>query len=145
VENKKSISTFHCYLHSLIQICFQSNEFQTLQQLHPLLLRTMTMSLLLQVWHSSPVAVREKLQKLIFPDGIYYNKQKMAFRTEKVNSIFAAIANTAKVIKENEKGTNQSVDDLSPKAETERFELSIELPLYTLSRRAPSATRTRLL
>jgi hypothetical protein len=29
-------------------------------------------------------------------------------------------------------------------AETERFELSIELPLYTLSRRAPSATRTRL-
>ena len=30
-------------------------------------------------------------------------------------------------------------------AETERFELSIEFPLYTLSRRAPSATRTRLL
>ena len=29
-------------------------------------------------------------------------------------------------------------------AETERFELSIQLPIYTLSRRAPSATRTRL-
>ena len=27
-------------------------------------------------------------------------------------------------------------------AERERFELSIELPLYTLSRRAPSTTRT---
>ena len=30
-------------------------------------------------------------------------------------------------------------------AETERFELSIQLPVYTLSRRAPSTTRTRLL
>ena len=30
-------------------------------------------------------------------------------------------------------------------AETARFELAIELPLYTLSRRAPSTTRTRLL
>ena len=29
-------------------------------------------------------------------------------------------------------------------AETERFELSIQFPIYTLSRRAPSATRTRL-
>jgi hypothetical protein len=68
----------------------------------------------------------------------------MAFRTEKVNSIFAAIAETTGFTTGNEKGTNQSVNDLSPKAETERFELSIELPLYTLSRRAPSATRTRL-
>jgi hypothetical protein len=42
----------------------------------------------------------------------------MAFRTEKVNAIFAAIANTAKVTTENEKGTNQSIDDLSPKAES---------------------------
>ena len=30
------------------------------------------------------------------------------------------------------------------KAETEGFEPSIELPLYTLSKRAPSATRTNL-
>ena len=29
-------------------------------------------------------------------------------------------------------------------AETARFELAIEFPLYTLSRRAPSTTRTRL-
>jgi hypothetical protein len=38
----------------------------------------------------------------------------MAFRTEKVNSIFAAIASVVSITKE--KGTNQSVDDLSPKA-----------------------------
>ena len=35
-----------------------------------------------------------------------------------------------------------SVNDFS--AETKGFEPLIELPLYTLSRRAPSATRTRL-
>ena len=43
-----------------------------------------------------------------------------------------------------EKRTNHTGNDLSLKAETERFELSIQLPVYTLSRRAPSATRTRL-
>ncbi len=43
-----------------------------------------------------------------------------------------------------EKRTNQTINDLSFQAETERFELSIQLPVYTLSRRAPSATRTRL-
>ena len=31
------------------------------------------------------------------------------------------------------------------KAETARFELAIRFPAYTLSRRAPSTTRTRLL
>jgi hypothetical protein len=30
-------------------------------------------------------------------------------------------------------------------AETARFELAIQFPVYTLSRRAPSTTRTRLL
>jgi hypothetical protein len=40
----------------------------------------------------------------------------MAFRTEKVNAIFSAIAGLLSIIKGNKKGTNQSVDDLSPKA-----------------------------
>ena len=35
-------------------------------------------------------------------------------------------------------------NELSQKAETEGFEPSIEFPLYTLSRRAPSTTRTSL-
>jgi site-specific DNA recombinase len=71
-----------------------------------------------QVWISSPIAVREKLQKLIFPDGIYYNKEKMAFRTEKVNSIFEAIASAESITGGNEKGTKHTCDDLSPKAES---------------------------
>ena len=96
------------------------------------------------IWISGTISVREKLQKLIFPEGIYFNRQKEAFRTEKVNSVFAAIANAASPSSENKKETNQPHGDLSPLAETARFELAIELPLYTLSRRAPSTTRTRL-
>ena len=69
------------------------------------------------VWSSSPVGIKEKLQKLIFPEGIYYNRQNEAFRTEKVNSIFAAIAVLSNNTPENKKGTNHSCDDLSLKAE----------------------------
>ena len=96
------------------------------------------------VWSSSPVVIKEKLQKLIFPEGIYYNRQNGAFRTEKVNSIFAAIAVLSNNTPENKKGTNHTFEDLSLKAETKGFEPLIELPLYTLSRRAPSTTRTSL-
>ena len=96
------------------------------------------------VWSSSPVGIKEKLQKLIFPQGIYYNRQKGVFRTEKVNSIFAAIAALSNNTPENKIGTNHSCEDLSLKAETEGFEPSVELPLHTLSKRAPSATRTSL-
>ena len=69
------------------------------------------------VWSSSPVGIKEKLQKLIFPKGIYYNRQNEAFRTEKVNSIFAAIAVATQQTPENKKGTNHFCDDLSLKAD----------------------------
>ena len=40
-------------------------------------------------WRSSPVKLKEKLQKLVFPEGVAYNTKTGAFRTEKVNSVFA--------------------------------------------------------
>ena len=68
------------------------------------------------VWSSSSIGIKEKLQKLIFPNGIYYNKQNEAFRTEKVNSIFSSIAVLSNNTPENEKGTNHTFDDLSLKS-----------------------------
>ena len=68
------------------------------------------------LWTSSPVGIKEKLQKLVFPGGIYYNKQNGVFRTENVNSIFLAIAALSGNTGENEKGTNHSSNDLSPQA-----------------------------
>src|SRR5690242_6220557 len=44
------------------------------------------------VWTCRELKIVEGLQKLLFPEGIYYNKKKEAFRTPKVNSIFSYIA-----------------------------------------------------
>ncbi len=42
-------------------------------------------------WASGPVSQKEKIQKAIFPEGIFYNREKGAFRTEKVNELFQPI------------------------------------------------------
>jgi site-specific DNA recombinase len=46
-------------------------------------------SKLATAWSSSPVKAKEKLQKLIFPQGIYYDMKNEVFRTNEVNSVFA--------------------------------------------------------
>lgn len=43
-------------------------------------------------WDSSPMPAKEKLQKLIFPEGVTYNREKGAFLTSKINVLFAPIA-----------------------------------------------------
>jgi len=45
-----------------------------------------------QVWVSSDYDNKAKLQKLIFPEGIAYDKQKNEFRTPRVNTIFELFA-----------------------------------------------------
>ena len=47
---------------------------------------------LTQEWHLSPVRIKENLQKLIFPEGVRYDVKKEAFRTERVNLVFAVNA-----------------------------------------------------
>ncbi len=44
------------------------------------------------VWSSGEIGFKEKLQKLIFPKGIVYDRKIGAFRTPEVNSVFALIA-----------------------------------------------------
>lgn len=44
------------------------------------------------LWTSSDVKAKENLQKLLFPKGIYYNKQNAPFRTKKINLVFQQIA-----------------------------------------------------
>ena len=45
-----------------------------------------------QAWVSAEYEQKQRLQKLVFPDGILYNKQKGLVRTPRVNSLFEAIA-----------------------------------------------------
>ena len=65
------------------------------------------------VWHSSDAGMKEKLQKLIFPEGIFYDRKNETLRTGKVNEIFSLIAHLSGNTPENAKGTNHTDDDLS--------------------------------
>ncbi|RFM35040.1 hypothetical protein DXN04_06465 [Chitinophaga silvisoli] len=56
------------------------------------------------VWHSSDTGMKEKIQKLVFPDGIVYGREKGQYRTEKVNFVFARIVRLQRDWTENEKG-----------------------------------------
>ena len=58
-----------------------------------------------QIWLSSNYDAKQKLQYLIYPEGILYNKEKDRVRTPCINSLFTAITAAAKVLEENKKGS----------------------------------------
>ena len=43
-------------------------------------------------WASTEAKTKENFQKLLFPEGVYYNKQTGTFRTTKINLVFEGIA-----------------------------------------------------
>ncbi|MEK6614955.1 MAG: recombinase family protein [Bacteroidota bacterium] len=43
------------------------------------------------LWEKSNVSIKERVQKLVFPEGLFYEREKGAFRTPKVNLIFKTI------------------------------------------------------
>ena len=57
-----------------------------------------------QLWVSADFRNKQKLQYLIFPEGILYSKEKNRVRTEVVNSLFAEIPLLTRVLGGNEKG-----------------------------------------
>ena len=40
----------------------------------------------------------------MFPEGLLYNKEKRVVRTPRINSLFALISSSARVLEENKKG-----------------------------------------
>ena len=44
------------------------------------------------VWLKGSIKIKEKLQKLLFPEGLAYDREVEAFRTDKINSVIALIA-----------------------------------------------------
>ncbi len=89
-------------------------------------------------WDSSNVEQKEKLQKLVFPDGIVYDKKKGAFRTQRVNSIFELIASLSSVSCEKEKRQTGVETCLSPCVRQRRFELPC--PLKALPPQSSAST-----
>ncbi len=47
---------------------------------------------------------KQRLQSLIFPEGILYNKKEMVVRTPRINSVFSCIIDAARISKENKNG-----------------------------------------
>ena len=63
----------------------------------------------IQLWEESDYDDKQRLQYLLFPEGIRYNRQKREVRTPRVNTIISAIAYTAMVLEdENKQATPKS-------------------------------------
>ena len=58
----------------------------------------------LQLWDSIDYDDKQRLQFLMFPEGILYNKENNTVRTFRVNNVFSLISSTARIVAENKKG-----------------------------------------
>ncbi|MDE3236954.1 MAG: recombinase family protein [Bacteroidota bacterium] len=65
----------------------------------------------LQLWLSSSYDDKQRLQYLLFPEGLWYNKEKREVRTPRVNSVVFLITGVARVTTENKKG-HLTISDL---------------------------------
>jgi site-specific DNA recombinase len=56
------------------------------------------------LWDSSDYTSKQKLQFLLFPEGIYYDKKNEAVRTGKVNTVFSYFSTLAGIVAKNKNG-----------------------------------------
>lgn len=75
-----------------------------------------------KLWLKGSVRFKEKLQKLVFPEGIVYDRENGAFRTPKINSVIAEIARLSGDLLLKTKGLNPFLLGQSLFAEKEGFE-----------------------
>ncbi|NNM95719.1 MAG: hypothetical protein HKL88_09725 [Bacteroidia bacterium] len=75
-----------------------------------------------EIWAKGGAAAKEKVQKLIFPGGIVYNRKNGAFLTKEINPFFEMIPQLEKVLGGNKKGTTPFLQGQSLLAEREGFE-----------------------
>ncbi len=74
------------------------------------------------VWASSPVSVKEKIQETLFPNGVSYNHEKEAFRTEKVNEVFIDVARLTGLSRDKKTGQLMVTPELSSQVGMTGFE-----------------------
>lgn len=74
------------------------------------------------VWRKGSISIKEKLQKLLFPEGLAYDRQIGAFRTDTINSIIAVIARLTGDSAIMKKGLTAFLSGQSLSAEREGFE-----------------------
>lgn len=98
-----------------------------------------------KLWKLGTLSFRERLQKLIFPEGIYYDHKNQAFRTERVNEVFEIIRRLSGGFDGNKKGQSNTFDCFALSAEREGFEPSVRFKgVQRFSKPALSATQAPL-
>lgn len=65
-----------------------------------------------EMWVSGEYDEKQKLQYLIFPEGILYNKEKDRVRTQRVNLLFAEVLLRLRDLEENKKGNPRTALNL---------------------------------
>ena len=86
-------------------------------------------------WVSAGFENKQRLQKLVYPEGIEYNKEEGVVRTSKINSLFSEIAPLARVVANMKKGNSlqnclQSLPVNLGRCETNILREDIELILH---------------
>jgi len=76
----------------------------------------------LKIWNLSGYSEKQRLQYLVFPEGMEYDRKKDTVRTKKVNSIFNGVAQLSKVLEGNKKGQTSNEADLSCQVGAAGFE-----------------------
>lgn len=92
------------------------------------------------IWAKGGADKKEALQKLVFPEGIIYDRQKGTFRTPAVNPVFEIIPRLIKELEDNEKGTIPFLKGKSLSAEREGFEPPEPAKVQRFSRPPQSTT-----
>ena len=90
-----------------------------------------------ELWAKGGADKKEALQKLVFPEGIVYDRHKGAFRTPAINPVFEFIPQLSKVLGGLSEGASPFLVPQSLSAESGGFEPSGPFRVHTLSRRAP--------
>ena len=83
-----------------------------------------------QLWGQGEIRLKEQLQKLVFPEGIVFDRKNEAIRTNTVNPIFALICQLVKGSGDNEKGTTPFLIGQSLSAERGGFEPPVHFWAY---------------
>lgn len=55
-------------------------------------------------WDSAEYSIKQKIQYLLFPEGIYYNRENDSCRTNRVNSVFSYVAYFQQLLTQQKRG-----------------------------------------
>ena len=64
------------------------------------------------LWQESSLDICQKLQNIIFPEGIFWNKENSTYRTEKTNKAIELMARISTIYKQKKRGRYTLVSQL---------------------------------